>query len=136
MTKFLMILGNNGKVLILDQNGDFVSTVARQGSFFTTLGTAGDKLLLGTDRGTIQVYHVSSLQFVTEIPYQFALLPSKALNHSQHKSAESTVSIESALQKAGPHVTSIELTENQRFMKVAYGDRSFAVIDRMSNTIN
>lgn len=53
MTKFILVLGANGKVLILDQNGDFVSTIARQGAFFTTLGTAGDKLLLGTDKGTI-----------------------------------------------------------------------------------
>ena len=56
-----MILGQNGKVLILDAQGEFVSTVSREGVFFTVIGTANDKLLLGTERGTIHVYHLASL---------------------------------------------------------------------------
>lgn len=51
LTGFLLILGDNGKVLILDQQGEFVSTVYKQGVFFTTIGVANDKLLLGTERG-------------------------------------------------------------------------------------
>lgn len=82
------------------------------------------------------MYHVSSLQFVTEIPYQIALLPSKALNHNHSKISDTTNNLEQALLKIGPHVTSIGLTENQRFMKIAYADKSFVVIDRMSTTIN
>ena len=69
LTGFLMILGQNGKVLILDSQGEFVSTVSREGVFFTVIATANDKLLLGTERGTIHVYHLASLQFVSEIPY-------------------------------------------------------------------
>ena len=65
----MLILGENGKVLILDQAGEFVSTVSKQNVFFTTIGIANDKLLLGTDRGTIAVYHLASLSFVSEIPY-------------------------------------------------------------------
>jgi hypothetical protein len=75
LTGFLLILGDNGKVLILDQQGEFVSTVFKQGVFFTTVGVANDKLLLGTERGLIHVYHLASLSFVSEIPYQFSLLP-------------------------------------------------------------
>ena len=69
MTEFMLILGDNGKVLILDSQGEFVSTVAKQGVHFTTIGVASDKLLLGTDRGSVQVYHLASLQFISEIPY-------------------------------------------------------------------
>lgn len=61
LTGFYLILGESGKVLILDENGEFVSTVAKQGTFFTRVGTAHDKLLLGTNRGTIHVYHMASL---------------------------------------------------------------------------
>lgn len=75
LTGFMLILGENGKVLILDGVGDFVSTVSRQGVFFTSVGVANDKLLLGTDKGSIAVYHLASLSFVSEIPYQFNLLP-------------------------------------------------------------
>lgn len=75
LTGFMLILGENGKVLILDGVGDFVSTVLRQGVFFTSVGVANDKLLLGTDKGCIAVYHLASLSFVSEIPYQFNLLP-------------------------------------------------------------
>ena len=64
-----MILSENGKVLILDQVGEFVSTVFKEGTFFTTIGIANDKLLLGTERGQIHVYHLASLSFVSEIPY-------------------------------------------------------------------
>jgi hypothetical protein len=46
-----LILAENGKVLILDQAGEFVSTVFKEGTFFTTIGVANDKLLLGTERG-------------------------------------------------------------------------------------
>lgn len=43
-------------------------------SFFTTMSTAHDKLLLGTDRGTICVYHLASLQFINEVPYQLGVI--------------------------------------------------------------
>ena len=61
LTGFLMVLGLNGKVLVLDSNGEFVSTVSKQSVFFTEIGQCGDKLLLGTDRGTIQAFHMASL---------------------------------------------------------------------------
>ena len=80
MTDFMLILGENGKLLILDNTGEFVSTVSADNVFFTTIGTANDKLLLGTEKGTIHVYHMASLHFVSEIPYQMALLSSNALN--------------------------------------------------------
>jgi hypothetical protein len=73
-------LGDNGKLLILDQKGEFVSTVSKEGVVFTVIGTASDKLLLGTDKGSIYVYHMASLKFVTEIPYQMALLANGCLN--------------------------------------------------------
>ena len=56
-------------MLILDQQGEFVSTVSKEGVMFTRIGTAHDKLLLGTNRGTVHVYHMASLQFISEIPY-------------------------------------------------------------------
>lgn len=51
LTGFMLILGDNGKVLILDQSGEFVSSVSKERVSFTTIGVANDKLLLGTDRG-------------------------------------------------------------------------------------
>jgi len=77
-----LILGDNGKLLILDQKGEFVSTVSKDGVIFTVIGTASDKLLLGTDKGSIYVYHMASLKFVTEIPYQMALLANGCLNRT------------------------------------------------------
>lgn len=75
LTGFLLILGDNGKLLILDQEGTFVSTIPpKTGSHFTVIGTAHDKLLLGTDRGTVCVYHMASLAFVSEVPYQLSVL--------------------------------------------------------------
>lgn len=76
----MLVLGQNGKVLILDSQGEFVSTVSRDGTFFTEIGTCDDRLLLGTERGTVHAYHIASLQFICEIPYQLALLPSNCLN--------------------------------------------------------
>jgi len=64
-----LILGESGKVLILDAQGEFVSTISKEGVHFTHIGTAHDKLLLGTNRGTIHVYHMASLQFISEIPF-------------------------------------------------------------------
>lgn len=56
-------------MLILDSQGEFVSTLTKDGVVFTRIGTAHDKLLLGTNRGTVHVYHMASLQFISEIPY-------------------------------------------------------------------
>lgn len=61
LTNFFLILSESGRVLILDQQGEFVSTLSRDGVFFTRLGAAHDKLLLGTNRGTVHVYHMASL---------------------------------------------------------------------------
>jgi hypothetical protein len=114
-----LILGENGKVLILDQNNQFVSTVSKEGVVFTVIGTASDKLLLGTDKGTIHVYHLASLKFVTEIPYQMSLLANGCLNNSAD-----------AKPKNGPPVCDIQTTSNLRFLKIKYQDSSFVVIDR------
>ncbi len=52
-----------------------MSTIHRDLVIFTVIGAASnDKILLGTDRGTVCVYHMASLQFVNEIPYQLSLL--------------------------------------------------------------
>lgn len=61
LTGFMLILGMNGKVLILDNSGEFVSTVSKQGVFFTEIGTCDDRLLLGTEKGTVHAYHIASL---------------------------------------------------------------------------
>ena len=130
-----MILGLNGKVLILDSQGEFVSTISREGVFFSDIATANDKLLLGTERGTIHVYHLASLQFVSEIPYQMTLLQDTCLNATQattnllsHK--QQPTEIEAALLKLGPPVESIETTSNLRFLKIKYRDSSFVIVDR------
>jgi hypothetical protein len=61
LTNFLLILGENGKVLILDANGEFVSTISREGITYSRVIAVHDKVLAGTNRGTIQVYHLASL---------------------------------------------------------------------------
>jgi hypothetical protein len=43
--------------------------VHKDGVHFTSVGTAHDKLLLGTNRGTVYVYHMASLQYISEIPF-------------------------------------------------------------------
>ena len=80
LTGFLLVLGESGKLLILDSAGEFVSTVATEGVVFTRIGTAHDKLLLGTNRGTVHVYHMASLQFISEIPYQLSFTEKFSLN--------------------------------------------------------
>jgi len=48
-------------VLILDACGQFVSCISRVGVMFKSITTANDKLLLGTDTGTVHAYHLASL---------------------------------------------------------------------------
>lgn len=58
-----------------------MSTINRDLVNFTVIGSAAnDKILLGTDRGTVCVYHMASLQFVNEIPYQLSVLQNFQLN--------------------------------------------------------
>ena len=80
LTGFLIILGDNGRILILDQEGEFVGTIAKETCNFTSICAAHDKLLLGTDRGTLAVYHMASLEFISEVPYQLTRLQNFNLN--------------------------------------------------------
>jgi hypothetical protein len=115
LTGFLLVLGDNGKVLVLDASGEFVSTISKNGVFFTHLGQCGDKLLLGTDKGTVQAYHLASLQFVGEIPYQMALLENNCLNaksvtenlKNAAKFGRPLTKVEEALLTVGPPVSGI-----------------------------
>lgn len=127
LTSFLLILGENGKVLILDQYGEFVSTVSREGESFTRVETAHDKLLVGTNRGTVQVYHLASLQFINEIPYQLSFLQKFSLNQL-NKNVKDLEKL--SLHKVGPPVSEISLTANLRYLWIRYSDGSFVQIDR------
>jgi hypothetical protein len=47
-----------------------VSTIYKDHAEFSVIGSASnDKILLGTDRGTVCVYNMASLTFINEIPY-------------------------------------------------------------------
>ena len=122
----MLILGSNGKVLILDGKGEFVSTVSKQGAFFTHIGTCDDRLLLGTERGTVHAYHIASLMFINEIPYQIALLTNNCLNENPldathlAKASRPLNKIEEALLKAGPPVSGIQSTKDKRFLMLSY----------------
>ena len=88
LTGFFLILGESGKMLILDQQGEFVSTISKDGVHFTIAGIAHDKLLLGTNRGTMHVYHMASLSYISEIPYQLSFLEKFSLNSYSKSQAE------------------------------------------------
>lgn len=126
LTGFMLILGSNGKVLILDGKGEFVSTVSKQGTFFTHIGTCDDRLLLGTEKGTTHAYHIASLMFINEIPYQIALLPNNCINEDplhasiQAKAYRPLNKIEEALLKVGPPVNGIQSTKDKRFVMLSY----------------
>ena len=126
LTQFFLILGENGKVLILDHQGEFVSTLQQEGVVFTRIGLAHDKLLLGSNRGAVYVYHLASLQFISQIPYQLSFLEQFSLNSRTKQYEHEQLS----LQKVGPPVGQIETTLNLRFLWIRYTDGSFAVVDR------
>ncbi|CDW81046.1 UNKNOWN [Stylonychia lemnae] len=128
LTGYLLILGDNGKILILDQEGEFISTIKRDLTFFTTINTAHDKLLLGTDRGTICVYHLASLQFISEIPYQLGVLSNFQLNSSPYIDKQNKE--EPSVFQLGPPVQQVATTLNMRFLFIKYQDQSFVIIDR------
>lgn len=94
-----------------------MSTVSKEGILFTNIGVAHDKLLLGTNRGTVHVYHMASLQFISEIPFQLSFLDRFSLNSSTSRTPEAH---ELSLQKVGPPVTQIECTANLRFLWIKY----------------
>lgn len=57
-----------------------MSTVSKEGIFITNVAAAYDKMMLGTNRGTVLVYHMASLQFISEIPFQLSFLEKFSLN--------------------------------------------------------
>ena len=114
-------------MLILDTNGEFVSTLSKEHVFFTRIGTAHDKLLMGTNRGTVHVFHLASLQFISEIPYQLSFLQKFSLNSDQRSAFQSE---ELSTVKVGPPICRIDTTQSLRFLWIQYSDGSFAMVDR------
>ena len=120
LTGYLLVLGENGKLLILDQEGEFVSTVTQDTQFFTFICAAHDKLLLGTDRGTLTVYHLASLQFISEVPYQMAgLVETMRINN---KSGGEDSGSAMGKFRVGPPVKQVMITSNMRFLMIKYSD--------------
>lgn len=84
----------------------------------------------------MHAYHIASLQFISEIPYQIALLPDNCLNRDPLRATKQLGlerplnKTEEALLRIGPSVTGIQTTKDKRFLMVSYKDSSFAVIDR------
>lgn len=78
-----------------------MSTVQKEGIFITNIGAAYDKMMLGTNRGTVLVYHMASLQFISEIPFQLSFLEKFSLN-SYNKSMREVETL--SVQKVGPPV--------------------------------
>ena len=58
---FLVILSANGKVLILDSEGEYVSSIERSDLEFSSIACSQENLYLGTMNGTVHSYSVSSL---------------------------------------------------------------------------
>lgn len=58
---FLFVLGQNGKVLVLDTNGEYVSSISRSGALISSISTTYEDLYLGTNTGSIYSCKVSSL---------------------------------------------------------------------------
>jgi len=58
---FLIVLGRNGSVLILNSSGSYVSTIERPEIEFTSISCSWENLYLGTFTGSVMNYHLSSL---------------------------------------------------------------------------
>ena len=84
----------------------------------------------------MHAYHIASLMFINEIPYQIALLPNNCINEdplhatNQARASRPLNKVEEALLKVGPPVSGIQSTKDKRFVMLSYLDSSFAVIDR------
>jgi len=70
---FLIILGWNGSVLILNSSGQYVSTIERPEIEFTSVSCSRENLYLGTFTGSVYNYHLSSLQLIKELSHSALL---------------------------------------------------------------
>lgn len=122
-----------------------MSTISKMTTFYTSICSAHDKLLLGTERGTVHVYHMASLEFIAEVPYQLGHLSNFSLNdvdkllkarpNQYAKSYGHFTQVNKDVEdlnahKLGPQVKNIFTTHNMRFLCIKYEDSSFVVIDR------
>jgi hypothetical protein len=58
---FLFVLSKNGKILALDSQGEYVSSINRPGVDFTSISCSYENLFVGTASGTLHNYKISSL---------------------------------------------------------------------------
>jgi len=87
---FIVVLSANGKVLILDSEGEYVSSIERTDLEFSSISCSMENLYLGTMNGTVHSYSVSSLigSSNKQISYADLLRPFEMKN-SEHEDIES-----------------------------------------------
>ena len=61
MKGFIFILSSNGKVLILDSEGEYVTSLQRADVEFSSISSSYENLYLGTTNGTVHWYNVMTL---------------------------------------------------------------------------
>jgi len=87
---FIVVLSANGKVLILDSEGEYVSSIERTDLEFSSISCSMENLYLGTMNGTVHSYSVSSLigSSNKQISYADLLRPFEMKNN-EHEDIES-----------------------------------------------
>lgn len=70
-TNFLFFLSSHNKLCVINQDGEFVSSVQndQNNDAFTAVTCNQEYLFLGTSKGSVKMYDTTSLQFVKDIPY-------------------------------------------------------------------
>ena len=61
MKGFIFVLSSNGKVLILDSEGEYVTSLQRSDIEFSSISWSYENLYLGTTNGTVHWYNVMTL---------------------------------------------------------------------------
>lgn len=114
---FLIVLGRNGSVLILNSNGQFVSTIERPETEFTSVSCSKENLYLGTFSGTVFNYHLSSLQLIKQLSHN-SLLSQKF--PSKHFSSK---------------VSSILTSSNGKRVVIVYESKNFYIYHNRKDSI-
>jgi len=122
------ILTCAGSVILLSNEGKYISSLSAKSLKYTSLEMSRDTLYCGTENGNIELYNVGSLVYLGNIPYSTHIRESSIVQISKSQTGSSAVEV-------GPKVTHIYPNEKGEYVSIQYGDKSIAVFNIVKNSI-
>lgn len=129
--KMACVLNESGSCIILDDLGNFLVclTCNHRDELFSSLFVMNEILLLGTDKGNINVYSLNGFKLIYNFTYDFSIKSKSLLNnvdYLQNMQNKNRLAVSPSIKErvSGPSIQKILSNEENDLIIIKYSDNS------------